>query len=92
MLPSVLQRSRAHRHFLGLRRLVIALRARIRFVLVILDALPLDVVLAEADLALQTTVLTVLVARLALVALALQHLAARLMLELIVLAEIRVAE
>ena len=55
--------------------------------LLVLDPLPPDVILTEADLAPETRVLSVSVAALALEVLGLHHLAAGLVLELVVLAE-----
>ena len=57
-----------------------------------LDALPADVVVAKANLALETRVLPVLVARLTLERLGLDDLTGGLVLELVVLAEEVVAE
>ena len=57
-----------------------------------LDALPTDVVVAEANLALEARKLSVFVARLTFKGLGLDDLTGSLVLELIVLAEIRVAE
>ena len=57
-----------------------------------LDALPADVVVAKANLALETRVLAVFVARLTLERLGLDDLTGGLVLELVVLAEMRVAE
>jgi len=56
-------------------------------VLLVLDPLPPDVILTEADLAPETSVLAVSVAALTLEVLRLHHLAAGLVLELVVLAK-----
>lgn len=81
-----------HAKILRLARLVVTLRARDRFVLVVLEPFPPDVIVAVAGLAPQARVLAQLVARLALVRFRLQHLARCLMLELVVLAQEVVAE
>jgi len=91
-LPSVRVTPRRHAQTLGLVSRVAALGAGVRFVLLVRVPLALDVVVAEADLALHAGVLPVPVAGHALVVLSLEALTGRLVLELVVLAEKSVAE
>jgi len=87
LLSAKLVRLRGHGHGLRLDRLVATLGAGQGLVLLVLDPLPPDVILTEADLAPEAGVLAVSVAALALEVLRFHDLAAGLVLELVVLAE-----
>ena len=76
-----------HSHCLGLHRFIRALGARNWRVLLILDSLPPDVILAEANFTSEAGVLAVTVTRQALKILCLNHLTAGLMLELVILTQ-----
>ena len=76
-----------HGHGLGLHSFVTAFGAGNGRVLLVLDPLPPDVILTEADLAPETRVLAVTVTGQALEVLRLHHLTACLVLELVILAQ-----
>jgi len=92
VLPPVIVLLRRHRHRLRLPQLVLAFGAWVGLVLLVGEALSLDVIVAEAYFALHASVLTQPVARYALVIFSVQLLARCLVLELVVFAEELVAE
>lgn len=92
LLAAKLVRSRRHAQVFRDRRIVIALGARNGLVLLVLEPFTFHVIFAVTGLAAQARVLSQSIARLALEVLRLQHLTRRLVLELVVLAEVAVAE